>query len=255
MKRRLLSAVFGLVSVLAVADEWADRPSHPAVVDPVCGYEPGTVIDLRGEWRFACNAYGADRSQFFRQRQFETTWKGERTITVPGCWEAQGVGKASSVPGRVCYGGARGDFPLRHSFVGDGWYRRTVDIPSDWTGKRIWLKVGGVGSQGWIWVNDEPVAHIFDFCATRKFEVTDLVTPGKSAKIVVEVTNAAASKLGTREGYGCWGGILRTIELEATPQVLMDDVWVRGDFDNRLAEAHVEVEGSRGLRSSRGSRR
>jgi len=58
--------------------------------------------------------------------------------------------------------------------------------------------------------------------------------------VVVEVTNADASKRGSAEAYGIWGGILRTIEYEATPQVLMDDVWVRGDFDSHCAQVKVE---------------
>lgn len=225
--------------------EWSGIEPHPAVVNPVCGYEPGTVVDLAGVWTFATGKYSADRSQFFRKMQFMKDWPGARTIHVPGCWQGQGVGDAVPTPARVCYGGVRNDFPLNHSFVGDGWYRRTVEIPAAWEGKRIWLKIGGVGNQGWFWVNDRQVAHVFDYCATRKYEITSFVKPGETAKIVAEVTNAGASKLGSAEIYGCWGGLLRTVELEATPDVFIDEAWIRGDFDGRMAEVKVKVEGER----------
>ena len=220
---------------------WGGREPHLAVVDPVCGNEPGTVLDLGGEWTFASCGFAADRSQFFNMRQLKEPWPNERKIRVPGTWESQGVGEPVSAAPRCCYAGYTSHFPLKHGFSGDGWYRRTFTIPPEWKGRRIWLKVGGVACQGWFWVNDMPVAHVFDYCATRKFEITDLVEPGKEAKFVVEVSNAAPSKLGTAEAVSCFGGILRPLELEATPQTFIDDVWFRGDFDKRVAEAHVTI--------------
>ena len=231
--------VFGMGSV-----EWGGREPHLAVVDPVCGSAEGTILDLSGEWTFATCNFAADRSQFFNLRPFKESWPNERKINVPGTWESQGVGEPVPATRRCCYAGYESCFPLKHSFTGDGWYRRTFEIPAGWKGKRIWLKIGGVGCQGWFWVNDRPVAHVFDYCATRKFEITDLVEPGKAAKFVVEVSNAAPSKLGTAEAVSCFGGILRPLELEATPQTFIDDAWVRGDFDAKCAEVHVTV-GSR----------
>ena len=223
---------------------WSGREPHPAVVNPVCGNEPGTVLSLDGEWTFAAFPHAADRYQFFRRTEYQKSWQGERKIRVPGAWQTQGVGVAVPEPGRVCYGGRNRVFPLRHAFYGNCFYRRTFEVPAAWTGKRIWLKVGGVGNQGWFWVNDMPVAHVFDYCATRKYEITDLVKPGETAKIVAEVTNAGASKRGTAESCDSWGGLLRSVELEATPGgCYIDDAWARGDFDRRRACVNVEVGG------------
>ncbi|MBR2838370.1 MAG: hypothetical protein IKE55_06295, partial [Kiritimatiellae bacterium] len=221
---------------------WSGIEPHPAVVNPVCGYKPGTVIDLCGEWTFTAVKPRPDRAKM----PYADKWPGERRISVPGAWQWQGVGSPSPLPARCCYGGhSRGRFPLKHSFIGNGWYRREVDIPEEWRGKRIWLKVGCVGSQGWFWVNDMPVAHVYDFCATRKYEITAFVKPGEKAKIVAEATNALPSKRGSSEAAGCWGGLLRGVELEATPTTHIDDAWVRGDFDAKCAEVHVFVDSSK----------
>ena len=246
MKKHVCGYVFLTLAVQAFGMgnvEWGGREPHLAVVDPVCGYAEGTTLDLGGEWTFATCRFMADRSQFFNLRPFKESWPKERKINVPGTWESQGVGEPVPATRRCCYAGYEACFPLTHSFTGDGWYRRTFEIPAAWKGKRIWLKIGGVGCQGWFWVNDRPVAHVFDYCATRKFEITDLVEPGKAAKFVVEVSNAAPSKLGTAEAVSCFGGILRPLELEATPQTFIDDAWVRGDFDKREAELHVTIGG------------
>ena len=244
--RDVFTTVFAAVALAAFGMgnvEWGGREPHLAVVDPVCGTTEGTILDLGGEWTFATCRFMADRSQFFNLRPFKASWPNERKINVPGTWESQGVGEPVPATRRCCYAGYEACFPLTHSFTGDGWYRRTFEIPASWKGKRIWLKIGGVGCQGWFWVNDRPVAHVFDYCATRKFEITDLVEPGKAAKFVVEVSNAAPSKLGTAEAVSCFGGILRPLELEATPQTFIDDAWVHGDFDKREAELHVTIGG------------
>ena len=101
--------VFGYVLVaLAVQAfgmgnvEWSGREPHLAVVDPVCGYEEGTTLDLGGEWTFAACGYAADRSQFFNMRQHAEPWPNERKIAVPGTWESQGVGEPVPATKRCC---------------------------------------------------------------------------------------------------------------------------------------------------------
>ena len=110
--------VFGMGSV-----EWGGREPHLAVVDPVCGYAKGTILDLGGEWTFATCKFKADRSQFFNLRPFKESWPNERKINVPGTWESQGVGGPAPAPKRCCYAGYTSHFPLSHCFNGNGWYR------------------------------------------------------------------------------------------------------------------------------------
>ncbi len=218
-------------------DDWAGRPRHLAVVNPPVPYEKGTVVSLRGEWDFAFREGYVAEYWFSR---FER-WPGERRISVPGCWEAQGVGKASDT--RVAY-----DYPkkaaatIRNVANGTGWYRRRVRIPAEWAGRRIWLKTGGVRGRGCFWVNDSPVARLDDYAGTWKFDITDLVRPGEEAKVVVEASNHFPNRNAQLDTIARWGGIWRDIELEATPKdAWIDDVYVRGLFDERRAEVRVSV--------------
>ena len=132
---------------------------------------------------------------------------------------------------------------IRGYHSGDGWYRRTVRVPAEWKGRRVWLKTGWVNSMGWFWVNGEQVALEWNYCATHKYDITDLVKFGEDNMVVVQVNNEAPSHRGCMNSKNHWGGILRDLELEATPQVFIDDSWVRGDYDGRQAEAHVMVGG------------
>ena len=223
---------------------WGGRVSHPAVVNPVTGQESGKVISLRGGWEFSkppknCPNRNGMWGNFYAKQE----WPDSLPVQVPSCWEAQGVGE----PGQsVSWDPAwdESSKAIRRKYMGEGWYRRNVAIPAAWKGCRIWLKVGGMKSVGWIWVNDRQVALVDNYCGTEKYEITDIVTPGETAKIVVDVDNRKPSRKGLMSTVHRWGGIYRDVEIEATPQTFIDDAWVRGEFDAKQAEVHVEVFGA-----------
>ena len=241
---RTLSAERGLLG----RDSWGGLEPHPAVVHAIGDEADDPMrLSLRGEWDF----YAATKGDFnMRNMSGSTAWmmrklhKDARKINVPGCWEAQGVGSNGMSVAWKCFWDASPK-PIRHVYSGSGWYRKIVRIPASWKGHRIWIKVGGVNAQAWLWVNERQTAWIEGSCGTRKYEITDRVTPGEDAKVVLDVTNVLPSRRGCFNSMNTWGGIVRDIELEATPETFIDDAWVRGDFDKRLAEAHVEVAGIR----------
>ena len=237
---------------LVGTDVWAGRPRHLAVVNPAVKADDGSVISLRGEWEFApWKHQGAARDAGCSNPAVDfwgnpSCWAKVRKISVPGCWEAQGVGEeglARSYNGRPDKDS--GLLRLRHTHFGNGFYRRTVDIPASWKGRRIWLKVGRVGTWGWFWINDRAVAHTAESHRALKWEVTDLVTPGTSCVIKAEVDNLYPTRNTQCFTYNRWGGLLRDVELEATAETFIDEAWVRGDFDKHLAEVHVEIAGKR----------
>ena len=254
----LLALVLAVSTVGAPSDEsllgieredtWGGRRAHPAVVNSVLGNDPRSVVSLRGEWEFATPAMVPDKKRPWRNGKWrhlysEREWPWARIIHVPGCWEAQGVGEPGKGESWDPYWDENSK-PIRHKHMGDGWYRKTVAIPSEWAGKRVWLKVGGVKSKGWFWVNDHQVALVDSYCGTYKYDVTDLVTPGSNATVVAQASNAVPSRKGLMSAMHKWGGLYRDVELEATSQTYIDDAWIRGDFDKKVAEIHVVVGGS-----------
>ena len=235
-------------------DLWGGRKAHPAVVNPVTGQDPAHVISLRGEWEFAKRNCDFIRNNAWSGTKFlAADWPLK--IQVPACWEAQGVGE----PGMSESWNVKGDDnpkPVRHIYKGIGCYRKTVEIPSAWKGMRVWLKVGGAKSVGWFYVNRKPAACVDNFCGTYKYDVTDLVEPGKSATIAALVRNDVPSRKGLLSAMHRWGGLYRDVELEATPAgVWIDDAWVRGDFDGKKAEVHLDLgRGETGERGEKGEK-
>ena len=238
-------------------DTWAGIKPLPAVVNPV-GREPSPyLVSLRGEWDFVEQpqafvrryrhtkvpfAKVDERTPASRCSGMDRPWSKARKIEVPGAWEAQGVGE----PGMSVTWDPLWDCSpkkLNHVYMGEGWYRKDVALPADWAGRKVWLKVGGVKSQGWFWVNKRPVAWVDNYCGTYKYDITPFVKLG----ITVCVNNNLPSRKGLMSNVHRWGGIYRDVEIEATPETRIDDAWVRGDFDARMAEAHVVVDGSSAL--------
>ena len=68
-------------------------------------------IDLNGAWEFRIDPQDVGGAQAWSAG----TVPFPRQITVPGAWQAQGVGEPNG--------------PLRHDYSGAAWYRRTVNEP------------------------------------------------------------------------------------------------------------------------------
>ena len=255
----ILAAALGCVAAASAGagevsgtDQWAGRARHLAVVNPPVPADDGSTVSLRGEWEFVQYRHGIEVRdlRYAEERDFwgrEGIWKDARKIQVPGCWDAQGVGEEGPAYGYGCRENSEG-LRLRSRHLGNGFYRRKVAIPAEWAGRRVWLKVGRVQTQGWFWIDGKGVAMVSEAHRALKWEITDLVRPGEECTVMAEVDNSYPFRNSQILSYHRWGGLLRDVEIESTGETWIDDAWVRGDFDARCAEAHVTV---RGLQSGR----
>ena len=233
-------------------DVWAGIPRRPAVVNPPVRAEGEKYISLAGEWELVKRPHGAVAGRSLQEMQYGIRWGGQRNkwyassgtdtvhrVAVPGCWEASGVGEPGKSVPHLCTDSIEQD--LRHFYAGACWYRKDVAIPADWKDSRLWLKVGGIRSRGWCYVNGHAVALFDAGVGAWKWEITDFVKPGETALVMVCADNAVAARGGIASSKNRWGGIVRDIEIEATPQTFIDDAWVRGNFDEKSADVHVTV--------------
>jgi len=212
--------------------------SSAAVVNPVLRSPLSDWLSMDGEWEFRVdpNLTG------YEARWYETAgWPGaERRINVPGCWEAQGVGQ----PGRSNEGTAGFEtygHKMFSNYGGAAWYRKTIDVPAKWSGRRIWLKIGGINCIGWIWVNGTYLARHYEYAGTYKYDISSLVTAGQSATVTVLVRNDIPSRQGEVNSLRAYGGLHRSVELEATGDVFVEYAYVEGEFDAKSAQVHASI--------------
>jgi len=226
----------------------AARPSlrslSPAVVNPAVRNKEQHVISLDGEWTFCTdpNKTG-EAGKWFEPKAL---WANSRPLRVPGCWEAQGVGTPGEHNLLSPLNLQIGYVPIgmKTEYEGIGWYRKELRIPPAWAGRQVWLKFGGVNAVGRAYVNGTPVADLGGpgkYCGTYKVNVTDLVKPGEEAVIVVMVRNDVPSSKGSRNLATRYGGIDGSVELEATPAVLIDYADVLADAAKQTATVNLAL--------------
>ena len=120
-----------------------------------------------------------------------------------------------------------------------GWYRRTLELPAEDAGKRIWLTFDGVFRDATVWVNGWLVKrHEGGYYPFRE-DITDAVHFGGKNVIAVRVD---ATKF---EGWFYEGaGIYRHVWLDKTAPVAIapDGVFVWSEYENN-SEEEIRLKG------------
>ena len=94
-------------------------------------------------------------------------------IRVPGIWDVQGYGTETE--------------KLRHQFIGKGWYRRQVEIPQSWAGRRVFLSVTGVSRYAKVWLDGRLLGEHIGCLSSAEYDVTGCVAAGRTATIAIQV--------------------------------------------------------------------
>ncbi len=131
------------------------------------------------------------------------------------------------------------------------WYRREVEIPTDFLGKRLLLHFGAVDQEAWVWVNDIPVAHHVGGYLPFSAEITEAVRESRAC-ITVRVTDNSdhgyhsRGKQSSKRG-GIWytpqSGIWQTVWLEPVPERYVKNLHITPDFDGSCVEVTAETVG------------
>lgn len=96
------------------------------------------------------------------------------------------------------------------------WYRRTLTVPPDWRGRRVFLVVGASDWKTSAWLDGQPLGTYQGGYTPFEFELTNLIRFGQAHQLVLRVDDRARSfKLEGKQGYGNARGIWQTPYLEA----------------------------------------
>lgn len=220
------------LSATVFAQRRPTQPS-PAVVNSVFRAAVRPWMSLDGDWDFALDPQDAGEQEHW----FESGGPFSQKIHVPGAWEAEGIGD----PGPSQSGAnEHSSVILRHGYRGTAWYRKSFHLGTDWGDKRVWLKVGGVNSQGTFWLNGKIIGTLNVFCGTYKYDITPILKDGENT-LVVRVSNKTSSRKGEINWIQQFGGLYRSVELEATSPIYIDDVWARPDLGHSGTVLQIQL--------------
>lgn len=121
-----------LPATLAMAQSSTPRAEHPRP-----DFVRAEWQTLNGSWQFEYDdaKRGLDERWYTGERQFG------RAIVVPYAFQSRlsGIGETAF-----------------HDVV---WYRRAIDVPAAWKGKRVLLHFGAVDYEAMVWVNGQLVGR------------------------------------------------------------------------------------------------
>ncbi|MBU0639290.1 MAG: glycoside hydrolase family 2 [Planctomycetes bacterium] len=130
------------------------------------------------------------------------------------------------------------------------WYRRTVELPADWTDQRVLLHFGAVDWEATVWVNGSAVGSHRGGYDPFSFDVTDALQQTGPQEIVVAVwdpTDAGYQARGkqVRKPGSIWytpsTGIWQTVWLEPVPESHIGGIKLTPDIDHSRLLVEVDV--------------
>ena len=137
-------------------------------------------LSLEGTWKFNWVANADERpTDFYKTDLDDSKWNN---IQMPGNWEMLGYGQPEYVNNGFAW---RSHFdqqppavPTKDNHVGS--YRREINIPSNWDGKRVIAHFGSITSNIYLYVNGKFAGYAEDSKVAAEFDITPFLKKGKN---------------------------------------------------------------------------
>jgi hypothetical protein len=193
------------------------RPEYPRPQ-----FERLDWINLNGKWSFT---FDFGRSGL--ERGFGRSTGFDQDILVPFCPESElsGVG--------------------HKDFVESIWYHRTVHVPVEWRGKRVFLHFGGVDSECHVYIDGRHAGAHFGGSVSFALDISHFASAGSRFHLVVHAKDDTRSTLqgGGKQSLdyhsvGCFytrtTGIWQTVWMEAISSAGLHGCDLFPDIDRKL---------------------
>lgn len=203
-------------STLTIQATGLPRPEYPRPQ-----FERTAWLNLNGTW-----TYTFDFGRSGNDRDFRNSKGFDGNILVPFCPESKlsGVGYTD--------------------FINTIWYQRTITVPADWQGNDILLHFGAVDYEATLFIDGREVGTHYGSSSSFAMDITDYVTPGVSANLVLRVNDDIRSghQPGGKQSIGYYSagcnytrttGIWQTVWMEPVNKQGLKSVFAIPDIDQQ----------------------
>jgi len=210
---------------------------------------PREVMSLDGVWTFATDAENRGETEKWHQPTAALppmplpgyAPEANGTIRVPGIWDNQGYGQETD--------------KVRHNFVGKGWYKRQVAVPTAWAERHMFLIITGASRYSKVWINGHFLGEHIGYLSVQQYDVTQHVAPGATATITIQVDSKQRWEVDALYGASsladfmdvAWGGIWGHVALEARSEAWLSDLFVQPDVADSTCSASATLNGKSDL--------
>jgi hypothetical protein len=170
---------------------------------------------LSGEWQLILDSTDRGLAADCRQEGFSDL------MQLPGTLD-------ENKKGRLNQSNELNHLHRKYMFTGSAWYRKQVDIPKEWKGKRIQLLLER-SKVTQVWLDTNYIGSCALLSSSQLFDLVEYAQPGKHW-LTIRVNNDPAlvpiegSHAYSEDTQTNWNGILGKIELQAIPKIHIQSV-------------------------------
>ena len=193
-------------------------------------------FNLAGQWRFALDANNTG----VQEKWFEKSL--DDTIQLPGTTDENHKGKFNNTR-------ETSHLTRVYTFSGSAWYQQDINIPAEWSNKRITLLLERTKNSR-VWVDGNGLGTQDSLVAPHIYSLGPL-TPGRH-QLTLRINNTEHPSIGNAHQISDdtqtnWNGVIGRIGLTATDPVYIEDVQVYSDVAGKKIRVRVEVVNTAGL--------
>jgi len=196
-------------------------------VTPFVSNDSGHSVSLAGEWAFTLDPSGVGLAEGWFSRDVNKAFSD--TIDLPSTTDEQRKGPENTERNL--------GYPTRvHPYIGAAWYRREVEVPASWLGKRITLSLERTKTTT-LWVDGVQVGDSQETLTTAQvYDLSAVLRPGSRHQLTLCVDNSALPPIGNPAQTSVdtqtnWNGVLGEIALRATDLVWIEEVKLFPDVE------------------------
>lgn len=221
-------------------------------------YVGNSYLSLNGDWKFKfLESHDNLGEEVFAKNYDDSSW---RTIPVPSTWQPLGYDTISYTnvfhefmfdrQGRRLDGFESKDGKIPELIAEPtivemhrqaGLYRRTFELPKDWSGKEVFVKFSAVKSGFKLYVNGAYVGYSQESFTPAEFNITKYLRAGENSISLIVYKYTAGSFFELQDMPHTMG-ILRDVTLIARPEVFLRDYYATCNFSDDLKSADFKCE-------------
>lgn len=221
------------------------------------------VKSLDGDWHFRWVGNPWERDSTFQTPGYDfSSWD---IIAVPGSWNIQGIQPDGSQKyGTPIY--VNQPVIFYHRVAVDDWrkgimrtppetwttyknrnevgqYSRTFTVPSDWSGREVYIEFDGVDSFFYLWINGKYVGFSKNSRNAARFDISPYLNKEGENTLAVEVYRSSDGSFLEAQDMFRLPGIFRTVRLYSTPMLQVADIVAVPTIDfNGTGNADLKID-------------
>ncbi len=180
----------------------------------------------------------ADYAPVRMNKDQKITWG---KISVPANWELEGYDAPSYTYNTYPWGNDLVAPNVSESYNPVGIYRNVVEVPSDWSGRQVYVTFEGVASCVYVYVNGAMVGYAEDSYTGKTFNITEAVKIGGENLVVFEVYKYCDGSYLEANDSVKFGGIYRDVYLYSAPETQIRDFTYDMQMSGKDALMNVTV--------------